>query len=419
MPPPVPSESESELYYDSSDAESVHTIDNEPSGHPSTARQEAQEPTDSSSSEADSDAGGAAAAKPRGGSFIDVALPAPKPRAKRKADFASANDGYAVKFRRREPTDGESAESEDGIDSPVPGGYVEQSFSAGDDPVPGGADPAPLSLHPSYPKTALTLFKETYPHLTRQLVKKPGKLFKYLAQLPVRRIPVVTQSFNDSKPQNVVAYLMQAAGDVVPIAESCGKCYRQSGVFKDACVVIRSPEVAEVTGGACAVCWYGRQGSLCTFRQDTPTGEAPLAALPGAAPQRPAPVLENRLEPLMASAPGPTASAPLHPSYVAALAAGTTSAAPTPTVAPNPSPGPPHDPFSPSKEVRVWEERYSSMSTENLLWAHEDLVRWKEDLTTRLIAMNRVVLQRLMEREGSSRGLGGARTWSEETEADN
>jgi hypothetical protein len=51
-------------------------------------------------------------------------------------------------------------------------------------------------------------------------------------------------------------------------------------------------------------------------------------------------------------------------------------------------------------KVRVWESRYDKLSTENLLRAHEHLAEWQEDLTTRLMAMNRVVLMRLKAMEG-------------------
>jgi hypothetical protein len=39
------------------------------------------------------------------------------------------------------------------------------------------------------------------------------------------------------------------------------------------------------------------------------------------------------------------------------------------------------------------------MPTESLLQAHEHLAEWQADLTTRLVAMNRVLLERLRERE--------------------
>ena len=53
-------------------------------------------------------------------------------------------------------------------------------------------------------------------------------------------------------------------------------------------------------------------------------------------------------------------------------------------------------------KVRVWENRYGSMDIDNLLRAHEHLEEWQEDLTTRLMAMNRVVLAKLMERDVDS-----------------
>ncbi|KAL2158823.1 hypothetical protein VTH06DRAFT_4015 [Thermothelomyces fergusii] len=448
MPPPVPSESESELSSDSSGSESVHTIENNPPGGPYfMALPPAQEPSDSSSDEIDSDAGWAVAAKAPGESFFRVALPRLKPTAKRKADFPDTNDGRAVKVSRGGLTDGQFVKIEDDDDSSGPGGCVAQSLSVGEGPISAGADSAPVSSHPPYPQTTLELFKQTYPHLTARLARRTGRLFKYLAGLPVKRIPVVTDNFSDAKSQNVVAYLMQAAGDVVPMAEACGKCSRQTGVFRNACVVLRDPDVADLTGGSCAACWYSRQGSLCTFRQDNaPTGEAPFVAFSGTtASQRPAPApapapvpvpvpvpvpapapapapdpdLENRLNPLvMTAGPGPTASVPLHPSYAAAaLAAERAPVAPTPAVVPEPRPASPRDPSSPRERVRAWEERYGRMSTQDLLQVHAQLIRWQEDLSTRLIAINRLALRRLTEHGGPSRSSGGARNGSEETQS--
>jgi hypothetical protein len=45
--------------------------------------------------------------------------------------------------------------------------------------------------------------------------------------------------------------------------------------------------------------------------------------------------------------------------------------------------------------VSVWKNRYSNMSTDALIAANEHLAEWQADLTTRLLAMNRVVLDRL------------------------
>lgn len=231
------------------------------------------------------------------------------------------------------------------------------------------------------------------------------------------------------------------------MAKACGKCSRQRGIFKHACVVVCDPDVANLTGGACAGCWYGRMGSWCTLRQDAPPprgeGEVLPPAAPAAAaattPQRRAPPDPgNRPVPSSTAAAVPTAwglrqaaPVPLHPSYIAALAAGTPSPgppppppAPTPSPTPTPAavppkppaplsaaivpPNPPssvpsQDPSPPRDRVREWEERYSRMTTEELVEVHAKLIRWQEDLSARLVAMNRLALRRLLKHEGPSR----------------
>ena len=49
------------------------------------------------------------------------------------------------------------------------------------------------------------------------------------------------------------------------------------------------------------------------------------------------------------------------------------------------------------ERVRVWERRYGAMATDALGATQEHLAEWHEDLTTRLVAMNRVLLRRLRE----------------------
>jgi hypothetical protein len=245
------------------------------------------------------------------------------------------------------------------------------------------------NTHP-HPAT-LALFQEKYPHLRSQ-PERPGNLFTYLSRLPAVRIPVTTHRFNDVKPQNISAFLMQAAGDVVPWEEACERCTRQSGMLREACVVVRDPDVQEVTGGACANCWYNRLGSTCTFRQWTTTAPQRMIAK-----ESPVPAAQQK-PPKPAPAPAPAAPTPIHPSYAAALATGTVAAAPAPAAGVSTSSSATSSNLSRDAKVRVWENRYGGMGINDLLRAHVHLEEWQEDLTTRLIAMNRVVLAKLMER---------------------
>ena len=241
------------------------------------------------------------------------------------------------------------------------------------------------------------LFRKTFPQYAPSFQSyQPGNLFTYLASRPVKRTPVVSDRFNNKKRQNIPSYFIQATGDLVPEDRACIRCYRGNGVYGEVCVVVRDPKMLEITGGSCANCWYSRQGSLCTVREPNPDAQSkppPTSKPPKPRlTRRPRPQQEG---PSLSQAP---ASAQLHPGYAAALAA---AAAVTPApVAPLTSPV--HPPNGPSRDdkARVWETRYGGMSTENLLAAHEHLAEWQEDLTTRLLAMNRVVLERLRDRGG-------------------
>jgi hypothetical protein len=211
-----------------------------------------------------------------------------------------------------------------------------------------------------YHPATLALFQETYPHLPPP-PERPGNLFTYLATLPAVRIPVATHRFNDVKPQNIPAFFMQAAGDVVPWEK--------------------------------ANCWYARQGSTCTFRQGMTT--APQRRITGGTPT---PAAQPKRPDAPTSVPAPAAPTPIHPSYAAALATGAVAAAPAPTATAPTNSSATSSNFSPGTKARVWETRYGSMDIDSLLRAHEHLEEWQEDLTTRLMAMNRVVLAKLMER---------------------
>jgi hypothetical protein len=225
----------------------------------------------------------------------------------------------------------------------------------------------------------------------------------------------------------VTSFLMQAVGDPLPKSMWCQRCTKGIGIYADGCVVVRDPDVLDVTGGACANCWYSRNGSQCSFRekgtQVNRIFKGPMVGLPEwkakvrtkqtpvPVPQVPVPtstttstrkarvaVTENNSTPTPAPAP-----APLHPSYVAALSAGSTAAVAANTSSSSAVSGSGTSGTGPSREdkVRVWENRYSGMNLDSLLAAHEHLADWQEDLTTRLIAMNRVVIKKLREKEGS------------------
>lgn len=276
---------------------------------------------------------------------------------------------------------------------------------------------------------------------------RPGSAVAALADAPVKRIPLVKARYNDLKPQNQVSYMMQAAGDVMPQGAACAKCSRRGGVYYGACVVVRDPTVMQITGGACANCWYSRQGSLCSNRVETTTAQdrtkikrhgltgawgRPPATLATADHTPPAPEGTPQLSlqsgilsmssgragmpqspaqaatPQLPAPPG-TPRLSVHPGYLAAIASGTVThgSAPTAKALPkaratpaptknNPAP-PVHNGLSGDDRVRAWEKRYRAMPTQGLAATHEHLVEWQEDLSTRLVAMNRVLLERLRE----------------------
>ena len=263
---------------------------------------------------------------------------------------------------------------------------------------------SPSHISPAEPDLTLTLwagahwlFAKTFPqYAPAPQTYRPGNLFTYLASWPVKRTPVVGDRFNNKKRQNIPSYFMQATGDLVPEDKACGRCYRGNGVYGDVCVVVRDPEMLEITGGSCANCWYSRQGSLCSFRDPNP--DAPSKPPPISEPPRPRPTRGSGPRQEDSALPQAPATAQLHPGYAAALAAAAV-ATPAPVAT---STSPVHPPNGPSRDdkARVWETRYRGMSSENLLAAHEHLAEWQEDLTTRLLAMNRVVLERLRERGG-------------------
>lgn len=342
---------------------------------------------------------------------------------KRRADSQPVSD-HAFKLRRNSSYGAQESEyssyDEEGSAAPptvTSTSYAQQSFTA-----------APMPIVVGKTK-AIDLYRRTYPHLS---VPERSNNFLYaLSESPIKRIPAARDSFNDKKPQNMPAYFMQACGDVIPPDQACERCVRRNGAFTDgACVVVQTKTALSVTDGACANCWYNRQGSMCTLRNPerrvypTPT----ISTTPIPIPQIPA--AAQRL-PTTSSA----AAAPLHPSYVAALAASSSkpsSPALTPQTVLPPSvtvpppkpvptttttttittPAPRHTDISrllqdatraqeqgraliEESKTSLWEARYRAMSRPEVIAAYHELLDLQEDLTIRMRAMNHVVLGRL------------------------
>lgn len=226
-----------------------------------------------------------------------------------------------------------------------------------------------------------------FPHVKRCW---GGRLSPVLDSRLANRIPIVSDTFNGRETHNVGAFLMQAVGDVVPDSQRCSKCVRGTGVFS-ACVVLGDPELIAITGGACANCWHNRRGYRCSLR--VALGPSQTSFRPPKPPRRAA--RPPALNVLASSTP-----APVHPSYAAALAAAAaTATAPTPASTSAPNSTPQGRSLSVEDRVRVWESRYRDMATDKLVAAQEHLNQWQEDLTTRMMAMNKVVLARLKRTE--------------------
>ncbi|KAK4466836.1 hypothetical protein QBC42DRAFT_41526 [Cladorrhinum samala] len=354
---------------------------------------------------------------------------------KRKADSQPVSD-HAFKSQRTSSygarESGYSSYGEEGSALAPPAvsstSYVQQSFTAAPMPIVVG-------------KTrAIDLYRQTYPHLP--VPERPNDFIRALAESPIKRIPNARDSFNDKKPQNMPAYFMQACGDVVPPDQACERCVRRNGAFTDGCcVVVQTKTALSVTDGACANCWYNRQGSICTLRHPerrvyptptTSTTPIPIPQIPAAAQRLPSTPL----------APA-TAAAPLHPSYAAALAASSggnsgsskpsspaftpqTVVPPTVTSVPPPkpvpatatattnitTPAPGHTDISKllrdatrareqgralieESKTSLWEARYRAMSRPEVIAAYQELLDLQEDLTIKMRAMNHVVLGRL------------------------
>lgn len=112
--------------------------------------------------------------------------------------------------------------------------------------------------------TAYELMRKRLPHL-RVAKEDVNWRLRFLTDLPAKREPIMTGAFNINKPQNIVSYLVQASGELLPKEEACEMCRTTRGVY-DGCVVSRDPIINESFRGACARCWYSRQGFKCSFR---------------------------------------------------------------------------------------------------------------------------------------------------------
>jgi len=113
---------------------------------------------------------------------------------------------------------------------------------------------------------ALELFNRTFPNAPPQRIRQQNYYFVALARTPVVRVPMLSRRFLHVKEQNAPSFMMQATGRQLPRDQACDKCKGGNGIYMGCCVVSENPVVQAVTQGACALCWYGRQGSTCSFR---------------------------------------------------------------------------------------------------------------------------------------------------------
>jgi hypothetical protein len=207
---------------------------------------------------------------------------------------------------------------------------------------------------------------------------------------------------------------MQATGEVVLDNERCERC--QGGGSYDLCVVMREPELARHTSGACAGCWYNRNGCRCSIRstygrhrkrregylpeKDGLEATVTVAAGPVMAVPAPAPA-----PPAVAPAPAPAAavmptpvperlSIPLQSFISPAVRrpAPVTVPAPIPTPA---APSPVDSVASRDAKITAWEERYSKMALQQLIEGQRHLLDRQDDLNMRLLAMNRALKSRV------------------------
>ncbi|KAK3987099.1 hypothetical protein QBC44DRAFT_383455 [Cladorrhinum sp. PSN332] len=283
--------------------------------------------------------------------------------------------------------------------------YLEHSFAA---------VPLPIAIGRT---TCIDLYRQRFPQF--EIPAKHNEFLATLATTPIKRVPAARPTFNDNKPQNLAAYFMQAVGDIAPRDKACDRCTRNNGAFDGTCIVVRTSSALQVTDGACANCWYNRQGSLCTLRHPERRSN-PVAYRGPTTSTTPIPI--PQVPPPAAAAPPPPA--PLHPSYAAALAANqnkTSSPSPVFTSQTAPMPGPSHrrtemaDLLQNATRAReqaqsvveesktaVWEAKYRAMTRPEVVVTYQQLLDMQEDLTIRMRAMNRVVLGRLKTASSSN-----------------
>ncbi|KAK0640694.1 hypothetical protein B0T16DRAFT_393110 [Cercophora newfieldiana] len=244
---------------------------------------------------------------------------------------------------------------------------------------------------PAFPQTALQLFYKVFPHLRISSDCERSYLFKALANRPVKRIPQLRMKrFHVAKIQNAPSYFMQAVGEALPNGQRCDKCRQHGGSYSGVCVVLRDPEGAQYTSGACAGCWYNRNGCTCSIRNINGPRRRPrspkLAPPPPPAVPKPTPVIPPAPAPAPALPARPVAPPPQPGRYVIVPPPQAAKPAPAPTVAlPN---------SSIDARVKEWEEKYSKLGIQALLDSQRHLLELQDDLTMRLLAMNRVLASR-------------------------
>ncbi|KAK4442885.1 hypothetical protein QBC34DRAFT_443803 [Podospora aff. communis PSN243] len=285
------------------------------------------------------------------------------------------------------------------------------------------AQPQPAQVHPSFsqqqippgvpesiPYNAFHLFRRAFPHVIITDEARRCLTFRLLSTRDVKRIPVVrVKKFHGHKPQNIPSYFMQATGDVMEGDKSCHRC-RIGGVYS-LCVVMTDPELNRHTSGACAGCWYNRDGCRCTIRSATgrhrkrrdgylprPVGVEEIMSdlVPHVPAPAPVPAAATAYATVPVSAPAPV------PSPVAVQApTSTPAAAPTPAPVaaqpriPMPAAQSPVKPESRDSKISSWEERYSKMPVQQLLEGQRHLLWRQDDINMRLVAMTKVLQSRV------------------------
>ncbi|KAK1828010.1 hypothetical protein QBC39DRAFT_436712 [Podospora conica] len=192
---------------------------------------------------------------------------------KRKAGDSGAEDPArpnGAKTRRLTSPGSDSSASESGASSEAENGYDnghydDDSIYPEHDAAVAAPNPAPL-IHPAFtktngqPKTGAQIWAEQFPGVKITSLARSAILASY----PAARVPELARPFKfATKPQNMAAWFIQAAGDLLPAERSCTRCAEGMGVFGRACVVLSDDDK---TAGTCANCWYNRMGFCCSVR---------------------------------------------------------------------------------------------------------------------------------------------------------